>query len=718
MPSDPPVPDDSTSPEDSDFERFTSKETKTVRNHPSDDGSGTGYDVSPPRALPKGTLLRDEYRVEEVLGMGGFGITYRARDTRLDTEVAIKEYYPRQVAGRTRDSRNIRPHSLEARAFVNGLKRFRQEGRTVAKFDHPNVVDVQSYFEENGTGYLVMKYYEGQSLDEYIHAKGGTLSEERAVGIMLDVLTGLHAVHAEGILHRDVDPRNIYITKDGDVILIDFGAAREAIGDPNQTLTVVLKKSYAPLEQYSAKGKQGPWTDVYACAATLYECLTGEAPPAVTERVQNDKIVDVNLQEVRPEVSRQTSLAVQKGLTIDPEKRPASPQEFAALLRSNRKAERSRSTFPKTRSQRPADDAVTRQEKTFNSSAANPSGAVSTLGIDEITSEDTGLPALGLTVFGLGLAGTVGTALLLSDADAMRVLAFFGTWLLVCGGLVALFQQGEQLMSPEGRAAISAWLLQEHFAERAANWPKAFGKLFDAVFTENHRSWACFWRSALGSVLVVATGILGIYALGDWSPGRALAQNNYLGIEGPVNVSGTVFALMIGYVVAANVVMDYASLYQTRWILKQMEKSRHRTKYFAYLLVDILLSAAVLVGLLVVFFGPFTAVVAELISDQGFTSFSAWLESFWHIVTGEIERALGGQARPVSVIFASTFLTSVWIWLYMGASLLLRTLHPVLQGLEILKRVIDVENRPAAAMGLLLAIVMSIGFAISAPLVL
>jgi hypothetical protein len=627
----------------------------------------------------------------------------------------------------------VQPYSSEAtESFVHGLKRFRQEGQTIAQFDHENVVDVHSYFEENGTGYLVMAYYEGRSLAEHLRDHGGTLPEAEAVGIMMDVLEGLHAVHAEGILHRDIDPQNVYLTDDGDVILIDFGAAREAVGTQNRSLSVVLKESYAPIEQYSSSGNQGPWTDVYACAATLYECLTGETPPAVTDRMQDRDRRTVDPQDERPEVSLETSVAVRKGLTIDPDQRPASTGDFAELLRPTEGKEESTPVFSENPEQPFAGtesdsenapptnrrSASTAGRASGERSAGAGSEAATTLDVDEITRADGGLPALGLAVFGVGLAGAVGTALLLSDAEAMRVLAFFGTWLLVCGGLVGLFRQGEQLMSPEGRAAISTWLLQEHFAERAAGWPEAFGRLFDAVFTEDHLSWTCFRRSAVASVLVVAAGILGIYAFGNWAPGRALAQNNYLGVEGAVTVSGPAFAMMVGYVAMANVVMDYASLFQTRWVLGRMAETERTSLYVVYLLVDVLLTLALLVGFLVLFFAPFTVVVAELVTGDGFTSFAAWVDSFQRIVTGEVGKALSGQARPVSVIFASTFVTSMWIWLYMGASLLLRALRPILEGLEVLKRVIDVRNRPAAAMGLLLAVVVSVGFAISAPFVL
>ncbi|HKL87521.1 MAG TPA: protein kinase, partial [Salinibacter sp.] len=299
-------------------------------DRPSDPGSGTGSS-HPPVALSSGTVLREEYRVEDVLGMGSFGITYRARDEHLQSTVAIKEYYPRHIAGRQGNTATVRPHSSAVTdQFAYGLEQFIGEGRTIARFDHPNVVDVRSYFEENGTGYLVMDHYEGQSLASYLAGQGDWLPEEEAVDLITDVLAGLQRVHEEGILHRDVDPQNIYRTTDGTAILLDFGAAREATHARSQQLSVIVKEGYAPIEQYSPDDDQGPQTDIYACAATLYKCLTGLRPPAATDRVQNDRLEAPRT--VRPEVSVERSAAVMKGLSMHAEARPSTADAFASLL--------------------------------------------------------------------------------------------------------------------------------------------------------------------------------------------------------------------------------------------------------------------------------------------------------------------------------------------------------------------------------------------------
>jgi len=302
--------------------------------------AGAGPDgTGPPRpggpiGLPEGTLLRDQYRIEAVLGAGSFGITYRTRDERLDTTVALKEYHPHDIAGRTQSRLTIEPYdTTDADDFAFGRERFMEEGRTLARFDHPNIVRVRSYFEAHGTGYLVMDHYEGQTLASYLANQGGTLPEEEAVGIIQDVLQGLQPVHADGLLHRDIDPQNIYRTDEGRVVLLDFGAARVAMGERSEGQLVVFTPGYAPHEQYFAEGDQGPWTDVYACAATLYKCLTGVKPPEATIRTKEDELVPPR--EVNDDISLETSTAVMKGLAVDPGRRPSSVEAFSALLDSS-----------------------------------------------------------------------------------------------------------------------------------------------------------------------------------------------------------------------------------------------------------------------------------------------------------------------------------------------------------------------------------------------
>lgn len=248
-----------------------------------------------PMALPHRTLLHRQYLVGRVLGSpGGFGITYLGWDVKLETRVAIKEFLPSTLASRDTNSMTVVPHSKEAGEVFNfGMQQFLQEARILAKFNHPNLVRVRNFFEENDTTYLVMDYYEGNNLAELLNQKGGRLPEATAIQIMVQILDGLRHVHSKGLLHRDIKPQNIYLTHKGQAILLDFGAARVAMGERSRSLTVVMTPGFAPLEQYHRRGQQGPWTDIYACAATLFYIVTGEAPIEATERVKDDAFVSL-----------------------------------------------------------------------------------------------------------------------------------------------------------------------------------------------------------------------------------------------------------------------------------------------------------------------------------------------------------------------------------------------------------------------------------------
>ena len=216
-------------------------------------------------------------------------MTYLGWDRKLQAQVAIKEFFPRDLAGRNGDRTTVVPHDKhDAELFSYGLERFVQEARTLAQFDHPNVVRVRTFFEENGTAYLVMNYYDGISLSQYLEDNGGRLEEKLAIAIMMPIIDGIRAVHEKGFLHRDIKPNNIYLTQGGLPILLDFGAARFAIGQRTKSLSIVLTPGYAPFEQYQKKGKHGPWTDVYSAAATLYHMVTGEVPLESPDRVMED----------------------------------------------------------------------------------------------------------------------------------------------------------------------------------------------------------------------------------------------------------------------------------------------------------------------------------------------------------------------------------------------------------------------------------------------
>ena len=284
-----------------------------------------------PLFLPHRTLLHHrQYLIGKVLGKpGGFGITYLALDTKLETKVAIKEYLPRDLAGRDAGHATISAHSEEDGEFFRyGLTQFLQEVRTLAQFDHANIVRVRNFFEENGTGYLVMDYYDGITLADYLAQQPqGRLPEETAVGILMPILDGLREVHAKHFLHRDIKPQNIYLTTANRPILLDFGAARQAMGERSRSLSVVLSEGYAPYEQYHRRGEQGPWTDIYACAAVLYHAVAGEAPPPATERMHKDELDIAALG-----LSASLTEALRLGLATDHHNRPQGMTEFQALL--------------------------------------------------------------------------------------------------------------------------------------------------------------------------------------------------------------------------------------------------------------------------------------------------------------------------------------------------------------------------------------------------
>ena len=279
-----------------------------------------------PVALRAGTVLNGRYIVGRVLGQGGFGITYLAWDTKLEAKVAVKEFMPNEIATRIGTTVSI---AVESRTedFTYGAERFQEEARTLAKFmGQPNIAGVTDYFDENDTSYFVMDYIEGISFKTYIANQGGKVSVDDALNVMIPVLRALTAVHAEGFIHRDVTPDNIYITKDGVVKLLDFGSARYSIGDKSKSLDVILKVGYAPKEQYIRRSRQGPYTDVYSCAACLYAAITGFLPPESLERLDKDELVPIS--QLGIEIPEWLDKAILKGLAIQPEDRFQNAQEF------------------------------------------------------------------------------------------------------------------------------------------------------------------------------------------------------------------------------------------------------------------------------------------------------------------------------------------------------------------------------------------------------
>ena len=291
-----------------------------------------------PVALRAGTVLNRRYVVGRVLGQGGFGITYLAWDSQLDAKVAIKEFMPGEIAARLEGTTVSVMSADRSEDFAYGAERFQEEARTLAKFiGNPNIAGVSSYFDENGTSYFVMDYIEGISFKTYIANQGGKVSAEEALDVMIPVLRALTAVHREGFIHRDVTPDNIYITKDGMVKLLDFGSARYSIGDKSKSLDVILKVGYAPKEQYIRRSRQGPYTDVYSCAACFYAALTGFLPPEALERLEHDTLVPVS--QCGIPVPEYLDKAILKGLAVQPEDRFQNAEEFLEAIENQQVVE-------------------------------------------------------------------------------------------------------------------------------------------------------------------------------------------------------------------------------------------------------------------------------------------------------------------------------------------------------------------------------------------
>jgi len=279
-----------------------------------------------PNALPAGYALQ-EYQIEKVLGVGGFGLTYLALDSNLNLKVALKEYLPADIALRGANQ-SIGPRSPDtAETFGWGKQRFLDESRTVASFRHPNIVRVMRFFEANGTAYMVMEFVEGAALGEWIRTRR-PLVEAQAAAIVAPLLDGLEVVHKRGFLHRDVKPGNIYVRDDGSPVLLDFGSARQKSSE----LTAVVSPGYAPFEQYHTQGKQGPWSDLYALAGVLYWMVTGSMPQEAPSRIRADNMAPAvqagDRQRFRPEFLA----AIDWALTPYEDQRPQTVAEWRSAL--------------------------------------------------------------------------------------------------------------------------------------------------------------------------------------------------------------------------------------------------------------------------------------------------------------------------------------------------------------------------------------------------
>ena len=296
-----------------------------------------GYDNSIPdvagHALKPYSILNGKYLVGNVLGEGGFGITYVGLDLNLETRVAIKEFYPNGYVSRdnTLTTTVTRFENSDREAVDKWRSGFVKEARALAKCQNlPGIVGVKDFFEENSTAYIVMEYIEGQTLKEFMKSKGGRISEQELFSTIEPVINSLQKVHETGVIHRDISPDNIMILPDNSMKLLDFGAARSYGEEAEKSLSVMLKPGYAPEEQYRTHGKQGPWSDVYAFSATLYKCITGKTPVESMERMRTDSLVKPS--DMGVAISPQREAAILKGMAVYAEDRLQSMKELHDLL--------------------------------------------------------------------------------------------------------------------------------------------------------------------------------------------------------------------------------------------------------------------------------------------------------------------------------------------------------------------------------------------------
>ena len=296
-------------------------------------GWQSGQDPDNSLYLPLGYVLNNRYLVGKVAGSGGFGVVYVAWDNNLEIRVAVKEFLPKELAARSHDHVSLTPYTGNPRNdFAFGVEKFLDEAKALAKFqDHSGIVSVHESFRANGTAYMVMQYLDGMTLKEYLKRQPGEkISYAIAVKALVPIMDALREVHKAGFVHRDVSPDNIFITRQQQVKLLDFGSARYAIGEQSKSLTSVLKQGYAPVEQYSAKGNQGPWSDVYAVAATLYRCITGIVPPDAMDRIQEDTLLTPR--HVGVDLPFLGESALMRGLALKAVNRYESIQQFHQAL--------------------------------------------------------------------------------------------------------------------------------------------------------------------------------------------------------------------------------------------------------------------------------------------------------------------------------------------------------------------------------------------------
>jgi len=475
--------------------------------------------------LPRHYILLDRYYIGRVLGQGGFGVTYIAQDLKLDRTVAIKEFLPKDQCSRRTDRVTVHSFSQEkGEQFRFGLQRFLTEAQNIAKLGgHPNIVSITDYAEANGTAYMVMEFIPGVTLKQYLIDHGGSIPYAVASEIVLHIMAGLSKAHEHGLIHRDVSPDNIMISSLGPIKLIDFGAARQAVGERSQNLTMALKPGYAPEEQYRSRGEQGPWTDVYATAATLYRCITGHVPPAAPDRLAEDDLVSPSL--ICKDLPAAAEAAILKGLTVRAVQRPQSIREFRQLLIGQ-------VTEPATSSEVTLPLPQVQQEAATVAIRSPGSSAVQAAGIRLFTPRAVWLASF----FGTALGGCIVLAInfsrLRKPSSAFKAIAS-GVVLIVAISVAAALSPASEIWSAifigvqVGLAAMLSGL--------AKQWQGEQVKQNQALGAKRSSYWAAF---GIGLATVIVPIMIG-WPIAYYQAMRRIREESYAYTPGGLDSGGT-----------------------------------------------------------------------------------------------------------------------------------------------------------------------------------
>ena len=302
-----------------------------VSTDPASNLAGVDDNISE-NCLPVGTQLA-EFEITGVIGEGGFGIVYMTFDRSLRRPVAVKEYMPASIALRGPDGNVAVRARRHQPTFDTGLRSFINEARLLAQFDHSALIKVHRFWEQNKTAYMAMRYYEGSTLKEIVQRDPGRVNEAWLKPMLQSILEALETLYHENVLHRDISPDNILILETGEAVLLDFGSARQVISDMSQSLTVILKPGYAPIEQYADDSTmtQGAWTDIYSLAAVMYLAIVKRPPPTSVARMVTDTMTPL-ASGTYPGFSKAFLAAIDRGLAIRPEQRPQTIAAFRQLL--------------------------------------------------------------------------------------------------------------------------------------------------------------------------------------------------------------------------------------------------------------------------------------------------------------------------------------------------------------------------------------------------